>query len=177
MIGPFPNDVSGLTRLTTLLLSSNEFSGPFPSTLAPPSLKMCSILPNNVQVVPPGSVLANSNSLANRCGVKAPNVLTTKSEADTKQDVGFRGEQDEQNRNRGWEGQQMLNEMNDDERTGILPRKEEEPLIGWIEKARKKEVEANRAVSRVELRVENVVVGVGVAVCSSVSPRIFTVLN
>ncbi|KAF9518537.1 hypothetical protein BS47DRAFT_1388944 [Hydnum rufescens UP504] len=70
--GPFPADVSSLSHLTNFILSSNALSGDFPSTMAPASLTTCAVLPNNVQVLPPDTVLADQNSLASKCGMRSP---------------------------------------------------------------------------------------------------------
>ena len=40
--------------------------------MAPASLTTCIVLPNNVQIVPSESVLADHNSLASKCGLRSP---------------------------------------------------------------------------------------------------------
>lgn len=64
--------MSHLTHLTSLYLSANSFTGPFPSEPAPPSLSSCYVMPNDISPCPSDLELAHPESLAAKCHVRCP---------------------------------------------------------------------------------------------------------
>ena len=77
--------------------------------------------------MPPTSILVNPDSLANRCGIKAP-PSGSEMEPEAGKHVEVGSEQDEQQRgmNNEWEEQMFVEEMNDDEQARISTREEED---------------------------------------------------
>jgi len=72
--GPFPTTFSQLKRLTSLYLSYNAFTGPFPSEQAPPMLASCYVSPNPITPCLSPAELANPKSLAAKCHAACPKV-------------------------------------------------------------------------------------------------------
>ena len=72
--GPFPSSLSQLKRLTSLYLSYNAFTGPFPSEVAPAMLASCYVTPNPITPCPSPAELADPNSLAAKCHASCPKV-------------------------------------------------------------------------------------------------------
>lgn len=83
VVGPLPTSFSTLTSLKSLYLSSNGFTGPFPSEKAPPRLSSCSITPNPyISPCPDKAQLDDPQSLASRCHAScaaAPAAIDTSS--------------------------------------------------------------------------------------------------
>jgi hypothetical protein len=68
-----------------MYLSSNAFTGAFPSEQAPPLLKSCYVMPNDISPCPSAADLADSGSLASRCHLSCPKAkggLTAGAESD-----------------------------------------------------------------------------------------------
>ena len=70
--GPFPSSFASNTKLVSLYLSSNAFSGPFPAGEAPPKLSACYVMPNAITPCPTADQFADPQSFASKCHLSCP---------------------------------------------------------------------------------------------------------
>ena len=87
--GPFPATFRYLTKLTSLYLSSNTFTGPFPSEPAPPALRSCYIMPNTVNPCPSAIDLAHPESIVSACHVSCGKSAQNDNHAGTTKAAGI----------------------------------------------------------------------------------------
>lgn len=75
--GSLPVEIQNLTRLESMVVNYNSFSGVFPVAWAPPLMTFCLVQPNAFQDCPPIPSVENSTTLAYQCNLDCSGIVST----------------------------------------------------------------------------------------------------